>query len=47
MPPLKTYIFVNKDFNFIYIEIKEYKEKIAFWKLEKIVKNINDWELKK
>ena len=47
MPPLKTYIFVNKKKSLVQIEVKEYEEISAKWKLEAIVKNINDWEIKK
>jgi hypothetical protein len=47
MPPLKTYTFVHKQFSHIIIEIKEYEEISAKWKLERIVIDINDFELKK
>lgn len=46
MPPLKTYIFIQKNKSWGEIEIQDYDEISAKWKLETIVKKPNDWELK-
>jgi hypothetical protein len=47
MPPLKTYTFAHKKSPYVIIEIKDYEEISAKWKLERIVIDINDFELKK
>jgi len=45
MPPLKEYIFTHILYQNIEIKIEAYKETQALYKLEQIVKNVEDFKL--